>query len=147
MRLYHALYRPPHKEWPSYGRRHFHKSLGFYLSRFPTLILYAKSPPLFNHWNSLASIYAQDLSAGKSTNKAPANLDVVVDFISPIQPGCDVSYWCLMAPSSQKFWQWVWVFIQVVPPKEHCLPDLMESLLIWRKLKIIIYLKGKQNRT
>ena len=32
-------------------------------------------------------------------------LDVAVDFISPIQPGHYVSYWRLMAPSGQKFGQ------------------------------------------
>ena len=56
-------------------------------------------------------------------------LDAAVDFIAPIQPGCYVSYWRLMAPSSQNFGQRVWVLIQVVPRREDSLPDLMESLL------------------
>ena len=56
-------------------------------------------------------------------------LDVVVYFITPIQPRCYFSYWHLMSPSNQKFGQRVWVLIQVVPRREDSLPDLMESLL------------------
>ena len=56
-------------------------------------------------------------------------LDAAVDFITPIKPGCYVSYWRLMVPSDQKFGKRVWVLIQVVPRREDSLPDLMESLL------------------
>ena len=42
-------------------------------------------------------------------------LDAIVYFITPIQPGRYVSYWHLMSPSGQKFGQRVWVLIQVVP--------------------------------
>eukprot|EP01018_Ginkgo_biloba_P015454 Gb_13685 [translate_table: standard] len=62
-------------------------------------------------------------------------LDAVVDFIAPIQPGRYVSYWRLMAPSGQKFGQRVWVLIQVETPKEDFLPRLMESLLTLKEHK------------
>lgn len=202
MRLDRALYRPPHKERSFHGRRHFHKSPGFYHSRCPALIPSAQALPGGNPWNSPA----QALSVGKPANKAPGKLDcrfvqdvtifdgtqlapgtpftkiwrlrnngslrwphqtqlvrvggddlgagdvvnleiqeqgylvdeeldAAVDFLAPIQPGRYVSYWRLMAPSGQKFGQRVWVLIQVVPPKEDCLPDLMESLLTLKEVE------------
>lgn len=89
------------------------------------------------HQTQLVRVGGDDLGAGDVVNleiqeegyEVDEELDAAVDFLAPIQPGRYVSYWRLVAPSGQKFGQRVWVLIQVVPPREECLPDLMDSLL------------------
>lgn len=41
------------------------------------------------------------------------DIDAVVHFIAPVEPGPYVSHWRLMLPSGQMFGEPMWVFIQV----------------------------------